>query len=149
MPEVAVTLPLFIGALLAAITRGKLRAILMLAAPIVGALLVYSLTPGQNFETVLFGKHLTPVRVDSLAILFGYLFHLAAFIGVVYSLHLKDTAQLVASLAYAACAVGAVFAGDLLTLFLYWEGLAVTSSILVFARRSGRSLGAGIRYLLV
>ncbi|MCP4093056.1 MAG: Na(+)/H(+) antiporter subunit D [Planctomycetes bacterium] len=149
MPEVAVTLPLFLGALLAGITRGKLRAILMLAAPIVGAYLVYTLTPGQNFETTLFGKELTPVRVDSLSVLFGYLFHLAAFIGVVYSLHLKDTPQLVASLAYAACAVGAVFAGDLLALFLYWEGLAITSSILVFARRSGRSLGAGIRYLLV
>jgi len=149
MLEVAVTVPLFVGAILALVTRGKLRSILMLAAPVVGAYLLYTLPTGATVEVDFMGMELTPIRIDSLSLLFGYLFHLAALIGIIYSLHLKDTAQLVSSLAYAACAVGAVFAGDLLTLFLFWEGLALTSSILVFARRSNRSLGAGIRYLLV
>jgi len=142
-------LPLLIGALLAGLTRGRLRAALMLAAPVVGAYGVWTLVPGTTVQAELFGYTLTPLRVDALSILFGYLFHLAAFIGVVYSLHLKDTAQLVASLAYAACAVGAVFAGDLLTLFVFWELLAATSAVLVFARGTDRALGAGIRYLLV
>lgn len=149
MFDFAVTLPLFIGGLLALFTRGKLRCVLMLAAPLVGALLLYGLTPDALVHVQLMGMELTPIRADSLSMLFGYLFHLAAFIGVIYALHLKDTAQLVSSLCYAACAVGAVFAGDLLTLFLFWEGLALTSSILIFARRSNRSLGAGVRYLLV
>lgn len=148
MFELAPVLPLMIGGLLAAFTRGKLRAFLMLASTVIGAYLVYQLDMGEVHVTVL-GMDLTPIRVDRLSILFGYLFHLAAFIGVIYSLHLRDTPQLVASLAYAACAVGAVFAGDLLTLFIYWEGLALTSAILVFARRTDRALGAGLRYLLV
>jgi multicomponent Na+:H+ antiporter subunit D len=149
MLELLIPLPLFTGALLAGITRGKVRAVLMLAAPLVGALLLFNIEPGTVFRTEMLGLELTPVRVDALAVLFGYLFHLAAFIGVIYSLHLRDTPQLVGALAYAGSAVGAVFAGDLLTLFVFWELLAVTSSILVFARRNQRSLGAGVRYLLV
>jgi multicomponent Na+:H+ antiporter subunit D len=149
MLEFFPALPLLIGALLAGLTRGRLRAILMLVAPLVGAYGVWSLVPGTTVQVELLGYQLTAVRVDALSVLFGYLFHLAAFIGVVYSLHLKDTAQLVSSLAYAACAVGAVFAGDLLTLFVFWELLAVTSAMLVMARRTDRALGSSIRYLLV
>lgn len=150
MPELAITLPLFVGAIAALVTRGKLRALLMLAAPVVGAYLLWSLDAGSGTTVTanFLGMELTPVRLDRMAMLFGYLFHMAALIGVIYSLHLKETSQLVASLSYAACAVGAVCAGDLLTLFLYWEGLALTSAILILARRSSRSLGAGFRYLV-
>lgn len=149
MLEVFPALPLMLGALAALVTRGRLRAALMIAAPIVGAYVVWSQTQGASWELELLGYTLTPLRVDSLSTLFGYLFHVAALLGVVYSLHLKDTTQLVSSLAYAACAVGAVYAGDLLSLFVFWELLAVTSAILVCARGDDRALGAGLRYLLV
>ena len=62
---------------------------------------------------------LEPVKIDKLSLMFGYLFHLAALIAIIYALHVKDTVQHVAGLAYAASAVGAVFAGDLLTLFIF------------------------------
>jgi multicomponent Na+:H+ antiporter subunit D len=149
MPEVFPALPLLLGALAAVLTRGRLRAALMLAAPVAGAYGVWALAAGTTVQLELLDYTLTPVRVDPLSTLFGYLFHLAAFLGVVYSLHVKDTAQLVASLAYAGCAVGAVFAGDLLSLFVFWELLAVTSAVLVCARGDDRALGAGVRYLLV
>jgi len=142
-------LPLLIGAVLVAFSRGPVRALVMLAAPLAGAWGVYQLEPGTVIEFQMMGLQLTPVRVDALSILFGYLFHLAAFIGVIYSLHLKDPVQDVAALAYAGSAVGAVFAGDLLTLFVFWELLAVTSVFLVLARRSKRSLATGMRYLVM
>ncbi len=149
MAEIFVTVPLFVGALLALVTRGKLRAALMLAAPIVGGIFLYNLAPEAMVRSEFLGMELVPVRVDAMSRMFGYLFHIAAFIGIIYSLHVKKTAQLVCSIAYAACAVGAVFAGDLLTLFLFWEGLALTSAVLVVARRTKRSMGAAKRYLLV
>jgi multicomponent Na+:H+ antiporter subunit D len=147
--ELLPALPLLVGAVLVAVTRGPLRALVMLAAPLAGAWGVYQLEPGTVVEFQMMGLQLTPVRVDALSILFGYLFHLAAFIGVVYSLHLKDPMQDVAALAYAGSAVGAVFAGDLLTLFVFWELLAITSVFLVLARRSKRSLTTGMRYLVM
>ncbi len=143
------SLALLLGAALVAFSRGPLRALVMLAAPLLGAWGVYQLEPGTVVEFQMMGLQLTPVRVDALSILFGYLFHLAAFIGVVYSLHIKDPMQDVAALAYAGSAVGAVFAGDLLTLFVFWELLAVTSVFLVLARRSKHSLATGMRYLVM
>jgi len=121
----------------------------MLGAPLLGALGLAALEPGTATSATLFGLGLAPVRVDGLSLLFALLFHLAAFIGVIYALHVKDPLQDVAALAYAGSAVGAVFAGDLLTLFVYWELLAVTSAILVFARRTERARGAGMRYLTI
>ena len=92
---------------------------------------------------------LTLVRVDRLSILFGYLFHLATFIGVIYSLHVKDTVQDVSGILYSGSALGAVFAGDLITLFIFWELLALTSVFLILARRTKRSYSTAMRYLIV
>ncbi len=78
-------LPLLIGAVLVAFSRGPVRALVMLAAPLAGAWGVYQLEPGTVIEFQMMGLQLTPVRVDALSILFGYLFHLAAFIGVMSS----------------------------------------------------------------
>ena len=69
--------------------------------------------------------------------------------GRLRALHIRDRVQAVAALAYAGSAVGAVFAGDLLTLFVFWELLAITSAALVFARRTELSRGAGMRYLTI
>ena len=149
MLELWPALPLFLGAALAGVLGGRNRALVMLGAPVLGALGLYQLEPGTTVTLQLFDYTLTPVRVDDLALLFGYLFHLAAFIGVVFALHVKDRLQDVAALAYAGSAVGAVLAGDLLTLFVYWELLALTSAVLVFARRSGRALASGMRYLVM
>jgi len=149
MFELSPALPLFLGALLAGVTRGGTRAVVMLVAPLLGAYGIYQLESGVGSQLDLLGNTLTPVRVDTLSILFGYLFHLAAFIGVVFALHVKDRLQDVAALAYAGSAVGAVFAGDLLTLFVYWELLAATSAVLVFARRTEQALRSGMRYLVI
>jgi multicomponent Na+:H+ antiporter subunit D len=97
----------------------------------------------------LLGLTLTLFEVDKLAMLFGWLFHLGALIGVLYALHVKDTMQQVAAMLYSASAVGAAFAGDLISLFLFWEGLAVPSVFLVWARRTPAAIAAGVRYLLL
>ncbi len=142
-------LPLLLGALAAILLRGWLRNILMLLAPVVGAINLYALEPGIFWSLEFMGYALEPVRIDKLSMMFGYLFHLASFIAIVYALHVKDTVQHVAGLAYAASAVGAVFAGDLLTLFVFWELLALTSVFLVWARRTDRAYKSGIRYLII
>src|SRR5690606_10005652 len=90
-----------------------------------------------------------PLRLDALASLFGWLFHLAAFLAVLFSLHVNDRVHAAAGPLYAGSAVLAVFAGDLVTLFAAWELLAFTSVFLVWARRTERAHGAGIRYLIV
>ncbi len=140
-------LPFFIAAILTLFTRGSLRATIMIVTPIIAAYGIYNLEIGHTYTATLLGYELTPIRVDKLSTLFGYLFCVAGLLGNIYSLYHKDTIQHFAAQAYAGSAVGAVFAGDMLTLFICWELMALTSSVLIFARRSEASLHAGIRYL--
>ncbi|GHA17603.1 Na(+)/H(+) antiporter subunit D [Arenicella chitinivorans] len=149
MNSVLPFLPLMVGAVVALFLRGWLRSVIILAAPVVGAVNLMGLEHGVFWSLEFMGYALEPVRVDKLSMMFGYLFHLASFIAVLYALHVKDTVQHVAGLAYAASAVGAVFAGDLLTLFVFWELLALTSVFLIWARRTERAYTSGMRYLII
>jgi len=148
MTSVAPFMIFFAAAVLAGLTRGIERSIIMVALPIVGAFNLYMMGEGIHLEVALLDYELTIVRADRLSMLFGYLFHLAAFIGIIFSLHLKDTVQHVSGVLYAGSALGAVFAGDLITLFIFWELLAVTSVFLILARGTERAFDASMRYLL-
>ncbi len=139
----------FVGAALVAVTQGVLRSVILLTIPIVGAWNLYAMADGTTTVVNLFDYELTIVRLDRLSLLFGYLFHLATLIGVIYALHVKDRVQQVSSIIYAGSALGAVFAGDLITLFAFWELLAVSSVFLILARRTERSMRAGMRYLII
>ena len=139
----------FIFAALAPLLKGKLK-ILLLLAPLWGGLNLY-LTHGQAGGTTwqIGAMVLELYHVDRLSLLFGYLFHIAALIALIYSLHVKDTTQQVCGLLYAGSAVGAVFAGDLLTVFMFWELLAITSAFLIWARRTPEAIRAANRYVIV
>lgn len=140
--------PFYIAAVLAYFTHGKLRSAILLATPILGGLHLLMVPEGIYWQTEFMDYKLTPYKVDSLSLIFGYAFHIAAFIAVLYALHVKDKVQQVAGMLYAGSALGAVFAGDLVTLFVFWEFLALSSAFLIFARRTTRAYFAGIRYLI-
>ncbi len=140
---------LVLGALLVPFLRGRALQAWVLLLPVLSALHLWQLPLGHGVEVALFDFVIEPVRVDRLSRIWGVVFHLAAMITAIYSLHERDRLQHAAGLAYAGSAIGAVFAGDLVTLFTFWELTAVTSVWLVWASRSERSLRAGVRYLLV
>ncbi|MFZ1727561.1 MAG: Na(+)/H(+) antiporter subunit D [Albidovulum sp.] len=129
--------------------RGNLRAIWLLALPIIAGWQIWSLAPGVAGQVQFFGFTLDLMRVDKLSRVFGLIFCLAAFIGNLYAWHVRDTVQQIAALTYAGSAIGAVFAGDLLTLFFYWEGTALASVFLVWARRTEGAYYTGMRYLTI
>ena len=145
---IAPYLPFFAGALVLAVLGPRFRVPVLLGAPVAGALILAGLDPDSEWTLHVFGTELTPLRADGLSRLFGWLFHLAAFLAAVFSLHLRERAQHVAALGYVGAALGAVFAGDLLTLFVFWELMALSSVCLVWARRSPRAQRAGMRYLV-
>src|SRR5690606_4727527 len=79
----------------------------------------------------------------------GLIFLIAIFLGTVFALHVRENVQHVAALIYAGSAAGAVFAGDLVSLFVYWEGTALASVFLIWARQEERAYRAGMRYLVI
>jgi len=123
----------FVGALLVAVTRGLPQKLIMIGTPVVSFINLLAVSSGDSYAYSLFGLDLNLVFADKLSMLFGYV---------------KDKLQNIAALAYAGSAIGAVFSGDWVTLFLFWEGLALSSVFLIMARRTDRSFRSAMRYLV-
>ncbi len=140
---------LIAAGIVAFLPQGIFRSALLLLTPIVAGLYIYDLPHGVGGEVELAGLTLEMMRVDKLSVIFGLVFCLASFLGNLYALHVKDSIQQIAALAYVGSAIGAVFAGDLVTLFIYWEGTAITSVFLIWARRTEGAYHTGMRYLIM
>jgi len=140
---------LILGAALVPWLRGAARAVWTIALPLAGMLQLWWLPAGEFGQLGFLGEELLLVRADRWSVLFAWVFLIAAALCSIYALHVRDWLQPAAGLAYAGAAIGAVFAGDLLTLFVFWELTALTSVLLVWARATPAAFGAGMRYLLV
>ena len=140
---------ILVGALALPLLPRSAQAIGALALPALSLAQLLFLSQGVFPGIELAGLSLLQVRVDPLSLAFGYIFHIAAFIAALYALHVRDTIQHVTAMLYVGSAIGAVFAGDLITLFIYWEITALASVFLIFASRTQRAYQAGIRYLIV
>ena len=150
MSSLSPGLLLILGALPAPLLRGVVRQAYLLALPLIAlAMTGFLLEPGVHGQLSLMGVELETLRVDRLSTIFGIIFSIAAALGVLYSQHDDDPVQQVAGLVYAGAAIGAVYAGDLLTLFVYWELTAVSSVFLIWASRTERAYRAGMRYLII
>jgi multicomponent Na+:H+ antiporter subunit D len=140
---------LIVGACAVPLLRGPLRAAFMLFLPVLGFWQLLQLSPGVHGEIEFLEYTLVLFRVDRLSLVFGYVFFLAALISIIYALHIKDTVQQVAGLVYAGAAICAVFAGDLISLFVFWELTAIASVFLIWAARTERAFKVGMRYLII
>lgn len=138
-----------LGALFVPLFRGRMRQGYLLLVALVALYAVTSLSPGQYGVFTYTDKQIILGQVDKLSILFAYVFALMGLIATVYALQVKRAGENVAAFLYVGSALGVVFAGDLLSLFLFWELMAFASSYLVFAQGEQTALAAGFRYLLV
>ena len=151
MTSILPTAFIFIAAALTlgALPKGNIRGIILLVIPILAAWQIWNLPMGIFAQVEFVGHTLDMMRVDKLSRIFGLIFCLAAFLGNLYAWHVRDIVQQIAALLYAGAAIGAVFAGDLITLFFYWEGTALASVFLIWARKTEGSYHTGMRYLII
>ena len=129
--------------------KGRVKRVAMILLPAAALIDCLLMTPGTYGVTSFLGQEIVFGRVDSLSLVFSYVFSLMAFLGMVYALHVKDDDQHVTALIYAGGALGVTFAGDFLSLYLFWEVVAISAAVLVWLRREPSAVAAGFRYLLV
>ena len=137
-----------LGAFLLPFLPRSARSSAFLIFPALGFALLLHLEPGSTLAVPFLGYELVVTQVDRLSLAFGYVFTIIAFLGGIYGFYLKELGEQVAALLYAGSALGVVFAGDLFTLFVFWEMMALSSVYLIWARRTPQSSQAGMRYLL-
>ncbi|WDI32227.1 Na(+)/H(+) antiporter subunit D [Hyphococcus flavus] len=144
-PAVILTVGAFV---LLALPR-HLAGVWMLLVTALSAIKLYTLGLGEYGGLELFGQQLTTVRVDGLSRIFAVVFHIAIALNVIYAWGQRDRAQNFATLGYPAAALGGVLAGDLITLFFWWEMAAITSVFLVWAPGTRVTYLSGMRYLSI
>jgi multicomponent Na+:H+ antiporter subunit D len=138
-----------LGALLVPFIKGKAKNWYVILLPAAAFLLIWRLDMGTLWHFKFFSHELTLLRVDKLSKVFGYIFTLNAFAAFIYAFYLKDSSQHMAALVYMGSSLGVVFAGDLISLYLFWEVMAVASTFLILARKTDKAMEAAIRYVLV
>ena len=138
---------LLLGGLATIFLRGRFASVVLVMAPLFGLFHLYGMELGGVSSYNLFGYEMVAASVDQQAKVFGYIFHIAALVAGIYSFHVRDPWQVSMALFYAASAVGVAFAGDMLSLFLWWEGLAITSVFQIWGRKTKTAEDSGFRYL--
>jgi multicomponent Na+:H+ antiporter subunit D len=140
---------MIVGGFLLPFFPKRMRSGAFLFFPLYSLFIVWTLPAGIHTIIPFLQYDLVLASVDKLSRLFGVIFCLTALTGGIYAFHLNDRGQQGAALVYGGSALGVTFAGDLLTLFIFWEIMAISSTYLVWARRTVESEKSGMRYLLV
>ncbi len=141
-------LALIAAGLLIPFLNGTARTVVLLVAPIIALWLIWQVPDGVHFTADWLGYQLELVRGDKLARLFATVFAIMAFAGGLFSLNQSSSFELGSAYAYAGGAIGVTFAGDLISVFIFWEIMAVASTMVVWS--GGRfSQSAGLRYAAV
>ena len=140
---------LIVGALIAVLLPQTLSRWFAVILPVFLIAFLFSLNL-DNYGTIsFFDYNLETFRLDALSRVFGLIFLIASALGNLYALGDDvDKLQRSAALAYAGGAIAAVFAGDMISLFIFFEVAAVASVFLIWARRTERAFAAGMRYLI-
>jgi multicomponent Na+:H+ antiporter subunit D len=140
---------LIVGGALLPFVPERFRKAYLILIPVVTFLRTAALAHGTFAEVGFLEWKLVFGRVDRLSTVFGYIMSLMCILGSLYGLQVRENAQHQAAWVYVAGALGVIYAGDLLTLFLFWEVMALSSVFLIWFRRTPASLASGYRYLLV
>ena len=122
----------------------------VVAAPVVMIGYLYGVDLGNLAPVAFLDYQLETFRLDPLSRIFGTIFLISAFLCNLFAMgDTVDRAQRVAGQIYAGSAIAAVFAGDMITLFVFFEIAAVASVFLIWARGTERAYKAGMRYLII
>lgn len=138
-----------IGAFFIPLLKGRIKSAFMLLLPIFAFFTLINIPDGNHWVFSLLDYNLILGRVDRLSRIFCYIFVIISFIAIIFALKVDDDLQHVAGLTYAGGALGVTLAGDLFSLYIFWEIMAVASTFLILARRTVKSQAAAFRYILV
>lgn len=149
IPPVPPPVIFIIGALCIPFLKGRLKSAFMLLLPFLALITLFNMPEGKYWLVNLLDCDLIFGRVDRLSMVFGYIFTIISFIGILFALQVDDDLQHMAALMYAGGALGVTFSGDFLSLYIFWELLAISSTFLILARRTEASQAAAFRYIMV
>lgn len=147
MPDLHPALVLLFGALLVGVLPRRWGGAVMVGTAVTALLAVLSLDEATRWSMGFYGYELTVLRLDGLARPFAIAFALVTAIAGTYGWSTMGRVERIAALATAGAGMGVVVAGDLLTLFVFWELKVITVAFVVLAGSTTQAAAATSRYL--
>lgn len=140
---------LIVGALGLPFLRGALRAAAIVALPLLALALVWQVPDGAAWQVRFLDHTITPLQGDRLSRLFATIFALMAAGGGLFALGQKSRVEVPAAFVYAGAAIGVTLAGDLLTVFAFWELMAIGSTLVLWSQGHESAYRAARRYVMI
>ena len=142
-------LVLALGALVLPFLSGRYRSVFAMFLPAITLVLVWAV-PAENKLLIDFMDYqINPVNSTSAGRLFATIFCIMAFAGGIYALGQAKVIELTAAYVYAGSAIGVTFCGDLISLFIFWELMALGSTLVIWSASSESAYRASFRYLMI
>ena len=136
--------------ILAAMTPGILRRIILLGLPVFALLAAINLEVGTKASYSFLPDYTSYyMNVDKLSWIFVFIFCIMGVIGSIYASHNESKIEALCSMGYVGSAIGTVLAEDWMTFLFFWELMAASSLFLIWNEKREASRGAGLRYLAV
>jgi multicomponent Na+:H+ antiporter subunit D len=149
----AVNLPpgfiLIIGAALIAATPGKAHKAWSLIAPLLALAAIWMFPAEGRIVQHWLDYDLVLAQFNLPTKAFATIFALMAFAGALFAFNQDRRIELSGAMLYAGSAIGVTFAGDLLTMFMFWEVMAIGSTLVVWSANTEAARLAGRRYVNV
>ena len=136
------------GIALAALS-GRARTAVTLLAPAAAVALVLAMPDGVAWRGTFLGYPVVPYAVDALSRLFALVFAIMAFGGGLFAIRQENRIEVPAAFVYAGSAIGVTLAGDLITVFAFWELMALGSTLVIWSAGTGAAYRASMRYLMI
>ncbi|WCL54498.1 Na(+)/H(+) antiporter subunit D [Gimibacter soli] len=140
---------LLIGAAVIALAPRPVGVAAIFLAPLAALWAVWTAPEGVMLSAPYLDLTLEVMEVSPVRRLFAIVFTLMTLVGGLFAFRQAARTELAAAFAYAGSALGICFAGDLLTLFLFWEMLAIFSTIVIWSGGTEKSRAAGQRYAVL
>ena len=87
--------------------------------------------------------------MNDLSFLFCLVFLLIGLTGKFFSIYRTNNNEKAYVLLYIASALGVVLSGDFIVLYIFWETMAITSTLVIWSSQTDSSLKSGNRYLIL
>lgn len=137
------------GALLLPLFKGKMRTAYLIFVPALALVHLALLSPQESYVYDFLGMQISLLKADKLSLFVGYIFVIIGFLNILYSVYVKNTGEHFASFLYIGSSLCVVFAGDFFTLVIFWEIMAISSTILIWYQKEKESMDAAYRYILM
>lgn len=140
---------LIFGALLIAVTPGRAHKAWSLIAPLVALFAIWAFPAEGRIVHHWLDYELVLAQFNLPTKAFATIFALMAFAGSLFAYNQDRRLELAGAMLYAGSAIGVTFAGDLITMFLFWEIMAIGSTLVIWSADTEGARLAGRRYINV